>query len=522
MADRRVLKSAALISACTTVSRALGLVRNILMASLFGTSLVASAFVVAFRIPNLFRRLFGEGALSAAFVPVFTEVLEKEGRAAAWRLGTAVLTLMAVILSVIVILVVGGVSVVTETVSLGQKADAVLPLLGIMFPYMLCICLVALCMAMLNSFRHFFLPAATPILLNVVWIFVLIVICPQLGESPEERIVGVAWGIVVAGVIQLAVQVPLLRRYGMPWHLTWNWREAKVRRVLTLLVPAALGMGVIQFNVLLDSLLALWAGGWAPAALSYAELLIYLPLGVVATALGTVLLPTFSKQATREEPEALLSTLGLSLRAIAFVMIPATVGLMVLAEPIVQLLFERGEFDALSTTRTARAVLFYAPGLIVFSLYKMLVPVLYALQDTKTPVRLAVRVVFLNLGLNILFVTTWPVEFKHAGLALATVIASTVNCLLLGRVIQRRLGSPGWTRAASCAGRAAVAAVGMGAAVWAGHRFLAARCATGSLLLDRGLAVVVSMGLGGATYLLLSALLNRSEIRAFVAARRRR
>ncbi|MBN1557514.1 MAG: murein biosynthesis integral membrane protein MurJ, partial [Lentisphaerae bacterium] len=302
-ASDRLVRHTAVVGSWTGLSRLLGFVREILMAALFGTSTAQSAFVVAFRIPNLFRRLFGEGALSSAFVPVFTDSLAHEGREAAWTLAGRVMALLSVVLSGIVLI---GVAAATGYLHAGDPAprtELVLALLRIMLPYMLCICLVALCMAVLNSFHHFLVPAATPVLLNVLWIGALVWVCPHFGETPEARIVGVAWAVLAAGVVQLAVQIPVLVRYGFRGRLSLRWRgDRRVWRVLALMGPAALGLGITQVNVVIDTLLALWIGSWAPAALSFSERLIYLPLGLFATALGTVLLPTFSHQAARNDP----------------------------------------------------------------------------------------------------------------------------------------------------------------------------------------------------------------------------
>jgi putative peptidoglycan lipid II flippase len=441
-----ILRSAALVGGCTGLSRLLGFVREVLMAVFFGTTLAKSAFDVAFRIPNLFRRLFGEGALSAAFVPVFSETLEKEGLEAASVLAGRMFSLLLMTLTAI-----AGLGMVLCTAALlwlplGAKAAAVLPLLRIMLPYMVFICLVALCMGILNALHHFTVPALTPLVLNIVWIAVLVTACRDMGTPPAIRIRAVAWAVVTAGVLQLAVQVPVLRRFGLRPRLTTAWRGPRVRRTLLLMGPAALGMGVHQLNVVIDGLLALAAGTWAPAALTYAERLIYLPLGLFGTALGTVLLPTFSRRAARDGATGLRAPLREALQNLLLVMVPAAVGLGILALPVVELSFvwKHGAFDGAALVRTARAVAFYAPGLLVFSFYKALAPAFYALQDTRTPVRIGMGCVGLNLVLNILFVVTWAPEYKHAGLAFATVLSSAVNALALARVLHGRIGDPGW------------------------------------------------------------------------------
>ncbi len=509
-----MMRSTAVVSVCTALSRILGLTRNVLMASMFGTSLVQSAFVIAFKIPNLFRRLFGEGALSAAFIPVFTEVMAREGMEKANIMAGRVMTMLAVTLSMIVL---GGILVITawlKFLPVNETTLAVLPLLRIMMPYMFFICLVALCMAILNSFNHFFLPAFTPVILNVVWIFMLIFVCPRLGDTAGERIYGVAWGILGAGAIQFCVQIPMLLKHGFNPGISFFWRDENVRKILMLMGPAAFGTGVFQINVLIDSLLALVVAQWAPAALSFAELLINLPLAVFSIALGTVLLPTFSRQVAERRPDDMKKTLNLAVRIHVFLMLPAVIGLLVLAGPIVRALYESGEFDSLSTIRTTRAVMFYAPGLIVFGMYKLIVPVFYALKDTATPVRVGVRVVALNLVMNIAFILTWPAEYKHAGLAFATVLASAVNCFVLALILQRKIGSPGWNTIARSSGRSLAAAIVMGLVLLGSIPLIegAITAMGGEGKTMQILTVIISILLGLAVYFLLASKLCKSEM----------
>ncbi len=499
--SKDVLKSTAVVGLGTGLSRLLGLVREILMAVVFGTSLAKSAFDVAFRIPNLFRRLFGEGALSAVFVPVFTEVREREGTERANVLFGHVGTLLASALFIIVGLGILILLAIENLWELGPKAAAVVPLLRIMLPYVFFLCLVGLCMGTLNSLGHFALPAMTPILLNLVWIASLLWICPRFGTTPDEQIYGLALGILAAGAIQLLVQFPVLTKMGIRPRLSFGLSDEKVKRMLILMGPAALGVGVHQVNVVIDGILALWVGPWAPAALTYAERMIYLPLGIIATALGTVLLPTFSKQAASVDMEGMMRTLNASMRNILLIMVPAAMGLIVLARPIVQLVFtwEGGMFDASSELYTARAMAFYGAGLVVFSLYKVMVPAFYAMQDMRTPVRVGLWAVGLNFVLNITFILTWPAGFKHAGLALATVIASGVNCFVLGVLLHRRHGGLDWSgigRALLCA---AFGSLGMSAIVRASHFIFRDACSSVSLhekwvqLISVGGAILVGM-----------------------------
>lgn len=525
MTARNILRSSHIVSVLTALSRVMGLLREMLMAYLFGTTLFKTAFDVAFQIPNLFRNLLGEGALSAAFVPVFSESIEKDGPEAAHRLAGRVMTLLATVLAVIVLVGMVLITGAIEFLSLGPKAATVLPLLRIMLPYTFFICLVALCMAILNSYHRFALAASTPVLMNVAMILTLVLVCPWYGDSPIDRIPVVAWGVVGAGALQFLFQIPALTKVGFRPTVSFLWKDEKVKRVLHLMGPVALGLGVFQINVVVDNLLALMAAPWAPAALIYAQRLIYLPLGLFGTAMATVLLPTFAGHAAKNENEAILSTVSMALRNLILMMVPASVGLLVLSEPIVRLVFawKGGQFAEESTFLTARAVAFYAPGLVFFSLYKVFVPAFYALKDTRTPVRVGVAMVVLNFVLNVLSVLFLPLYYKHAGLAFSTVVASAVNCLCLGHILHRRLGSPGWTLIAQTAGKVLGASLVMGVVVFQSHAWLDKVVREAGVGSKPGqlLAVPGSIGIGLAVYGILALLLCRREMRELMGLRHR-
>ena len=502
MGKHSVNKASGVISAFTMLSRCLGLVRDILMAGFFGTSIYMSAFVIAFMIPNLFRRLFGEGALSAAFVPVFIEARKRDGDSRAWLLARRIITLIGSFLALVVLLGLGGVTLAMSSGGLNEMTAAVLPLLRIMLPYMLFICLAALAMAILNAFRHFAVPAAMPCLLNIIWISALLFVVPESAGVPEERIAAVAWAVLIAGAVQLLGQLPALWKRGYRPGLDYNVSDPKVRRVFVLMGPAALGLAVTQVNVLVDKLLAGWIGTWAPAALFFSERLIYLPLGIFATAMGTVLLPTLSEHVAGKEDAQLRDTLTKSISNILFVLIPAAVGLFILAGPIIQLLFEWKQFGSASTAQTAIALKFYAPGLIVFGLAKLLVPAFYAHQNTRTPVRLSVMTVGINLALNLTFVLTWPTHIKHAGLALGTVLAETFYVFALALSLKRQHIAPVWGKVFKHVWRALAAAAVMAAVTLLVHLRLGSYLQTSELpaKMNQLINVSASIVAGAAIY----------------------
>ena len=515
MEQHRVIRSAAKVGSFTLLSRFLGLMRDTLTASAFGISPAMSDFVVAFRLPNLFRALFGEGALSSAFVPVFLATRKQDGESAAWLVARKTVTLVAAFLAALVAVMILGLFALEHfRPELAARAPHLLPLMRIMLPYVMLICLAGLFMAMLNACHQFSLPAFTPSLLNITWILAVLVVCPHLGATQEQQIYGVAWAVILAGVIQMGVQLPALMKRGFRPGFTWDLSDARVRRVFALMGPTALGQSVTQVNVMVNTLLARWAAPWAPASLFYAERLLYFPQGLLATALSTVLLPVLSGHAAKGDHAQMRATVNHGLRTLLFVMIPASVGLLTLAGPITRLIFGWGVFDAAAVDHTAIALQFYAPGLMVFCLAKVFVPAFYALQDTKTPFRLGLLAVFVNFSLNVLFVVTWPMEIRHAGLAFATVVSEGVNGFALGFLLHRRLGSPGWTHVFLGAGRALAAS-----AVMAGL-ILFARSALERLLASAGVAaklvqmgsVLGSIAAGVAVYFLAAALLRAPEL----------
>ncbi len=503
-----VVRSAKTVSKCIATSRLLGFVRMMLMSHFFGTSIFVSAFFLAFQIPNMFRRLFGEGALSAAFVPVFAESIERDGIEEANKLASKVITMLA---SALLLILAGGFIMIALWKKCFSPAEdwlIAMPLMNIMLPYMFFICMVALFMGILNSRHHFFVPAAAPILLNVVWIVSVLFLCPVFGSNVEQQIRILAWSILAAGLVQLLVHVPMVLKYGIRLHADFAWRDARVHKILLLMGPGVLGMGLFQINALIGKFMAHAVAPWAVSSLMYSELMVYLPLGIFATALGTVLLPTFSGQAARDDHKSMLQTMNVSLRGLMFVMLPAAVGLGVMAKPIIELIYEHGEFGSESTMHTARALWFLAPGLIVFSLYKVFVPVFYSRKDTKTPAVVALIAVALNFLLMVLFVIVWPAAYKHAGIAFASVLSSTFSCVVLGVLINKQIGNPGWAEIALSFGKSFVIALLMGGCVW----FVISRPINGSLV-TKTLRVAGGVAVGLCVYFSFALIFCKNELR---------
>lgn len=468
-----ILRSVAMVGSMTGVSRILGLVREWLMAYFFGTSLQKSAFDVAFRIPNLFRRLFGEGALSAAFIPVYAEIRKNEGPQAANLLASRIAGFLVAALGTVTALGILLSFGLQHVLAYNARAEAVYPLLRITLFYAPLICLAALAIGILNTLRQFAQSALVPVYLNLVWILALVGICPFVSEDLDVRIRVVAWSTLAAGFVQVGFLLPALRKQGIRLRISFDWMsDVRVKHVLRMAAPMAIGMGTVQINLLVDGFLALYAGTWGPSAMEYAERVTYLPLGLVGTAFATVLLPTFAKQAADGDHEALRQTLERALRTIAVIMVPMSVGLAVLALPIINLLYtwHSGKFDAQSALYSSRALMGYAPGLLFFSFYQALTPAFYALKDMRTPMKCSMVCVALNFCLNVLFVFTWAQGWQHVGLAVATVLSSIVNCAMLAWVLNKKHGAPRFGAVIPVVLRLIVLALAMGAAAYYAER----------------------------------------------------
>ena len=517
----KLLGKVGIVSLMTGFSRIFGLVREIVMAHFFGTSTLQSAFVIAFRIPNLFRRLFGEGALGAAFIPVFAEIEQTQGREAAQCFFARILGLLVCILGLLVglgIVATYGVETWCEPTSRWVEA---MPLMRIMLPYALLICIAAIVSAVLNVHDRFAISSLTPVVLNIVWIIALLGICPFLPAEGYWRIGTVCWGILLAGAIQIIFQLPELKRIGFSFRLTFTgWRHSEaIRKVLLQMGPASLGIALAQINICVDGWLAFYGATWAPAVLEYADRIIYLPLGLFGTAFATVLLPTYARQVAAQQADEVMTTLEDSLKTLAVIMAPMVLGLIALAEPIVSLLYERGAFTEDSVRWTARAIIAYAPGLLAFSAAKTVIPIFYAFKDLKTPVYVASWCILGNFLMNLASVLFLPEGWRHVGIATSTCINSLVNTLILLRILQARQLQLKWRGFTMVLLKSLVAATVMGAVVWGLNRVC-------EPLAPRWIVVPILILIGGVIYLPLIAWMAPATVKNilsdFITRRRRR
>jgi len=440
---KSILRSASVISLITLCSRLLGFLRDIVIAAFFGTGATSEAFFVAFRIPNLLRDLVGEGAANSAFVPVFCQYWVKEEKKEFWALVGSAFWIILLILTGISLLGVLFSRPIVGLIAPGflkepQKFLLTTQLTRIIFPYLMLIGLTAYSMGLLHTFRSFAAPALSPCLLNICMI-ASILIASQLMPEP---VFGLALGILLGGILQIGIQVPSLLKNGFRVSfLKTNLKYAHpgIKKIGLLLLPRIFGTAAHQLNILIDTILASLSfivGQGAVAAIYYANRIIQFPLAIFGIALSSAVLPTFSRQVAAQDIKSLKSTLSFSLRTIYFLMLPAALGLIVLAQPVIKVLFQRGNFDYYSVEITSCALFFYAMGLIFFGGMKILIAGFYSLQDTRTPALIASLALLVNLILNIILM--FPL--KVGGLALASSLSAGFSFSLLYINLTKRVG----------------------------------------------------------------------------------
>ena len=421
------------VGSFTALSRVLGLVREMLQSRLIGAGVEQSAFVLAFAIPNMARKLFGEGALTAAFVPVFKGAVERGETEDARRLARAVMTMTMLILGAIVLLAVIGLTAFLHLdLDLSPRTFLTAKLVRILLPYMIFICGAAFGMGVLNALGRFVEGAFMPAFLNIIWIATLGGLCFFPGLDLPTRVTIVCWAILAGGAAQMVFLFRCMAKRGYPPRpLLEGILSGEARQVWRNTAIAAMGAGAVQVNYMLDQVLAQCAAPWAAGVVGYAERLMDLPLGVVGVAFGTVLLPTFSGHFARNDVEGAKACLRKSVLQMMALMVPASIVTFFCAPWIVWLIYEGHAFDQAATVRVARALSVYGLGLCFFSIQKCLIPFFQAQGDMRTPLRVSVQTVFLNAALNVLAVVLLPVEWRHVGLAASTSLCALVGCVLL-------------------------------------------------------------------------------------------
>jgi putative peptidoglycan lipid II flippase len=446
-----LLKAASTVSLLTLASRITGLVREQLIAASFGASAATDAFNVAFRLPNLFRRLFAEGAFSQAFVPLLGATREREGQAATQRLVDAVATILALTLLLVCVLGVLGAPVLVWLIGSGlERFDTAVLLTRFMFPYIGFMSLVALSAGILNTWKRFAVPAATPVLLNLCVIAAAWGLAPRLQAAGVDPIYALAAGVMLGGVLQAAVQIPALRAIGMlprlalaPRAVAAAWRHPGMRRVLSQMAPALLGVSVAQLSLLINTQIATYVGVGAVSWLTYADRLMEFPTALLGVALGVVLLPQLSARSARDDAEGYSGLIDWGLRLTLLGALPCALALLLFPQALVAVLYHYGAFSANDVTMTVRALQGYGVGLLGLVAVKILAPAFYARQDIRTPVKIAIASLLATQAMNLVLVP-W---LGHAGLALSIGLAALFNAgLLLAGLLKRGVyrPAPGW------------------------------------------------------------------------------
>ncbi len=510
-----LLRSVATIGGYTLLSRILGFARDVLVAAYVGAGPVADAFFVAFKFPNLFRRLFAEGAFNAAFVPIFAGLVATAGKDAAKRFAEDALSVLLAVLFLFTVAAEVLMPWLMHAFAPGFAADPAkyrlaVEMTRITFPYLLFISLVSLQGGVLNSIDRFAAVAATPVLMNVCFIAGLVLllhVTPTAGHAS-------AWGVALAGVVQFLWLVAAMDRAGFALSLPRPRLSPEVRRLLVLMLPAALGAGVVQVNLLIDVVIASVLPTGAVSYLYYADRIYELPLGVIGIAIGTALLPQLSRHARRGEDRAAIAGLNRGLEVALLLALPATAALIVIARPIIVGLFQRGAFGATETGATAAALVAYAIGLPAYVLIKVLAPGFYAREDTRTPVKIAVGCVVANTAIALLLLR----PFAHVGIAFATAASAWFNTAALTVVLHRRgyfVPDAGLKQRVP---RAVAASVVMAAALWLALEPLASWLSGGSTQRVLALAILVTLGLGvfGVAALLFGAA-DRAQMKRLLA-----
>ncbi|OBT06630.1 murein biosynthesis integral membrane protein MurJ [Vibrio sp. UCD-FRSSP16_10] len=508
--SKGLLKSGAIVSAMTLVSRVLGLVRDVVVANLMGAGASADVFFFANKIPNFLRRLFAEGAFSQAFVPVLTEYHSKGDMDETRQLIAKVSGTLGVIVTIVTVLGVLGSGVVTAIFGTGwfldwlnggpsaEKFEMASLMLKITFPYLWFITFVALSGSVLNTLGKFAVSSFTPVFLNVMIIFSAMMISPRL-ENPE---IGLAIGVFLGGMVQFFFQIPFLIKEGVLVKPQWGWRDPGVVRIRTLMIPALFGVSVSQINLLLDTFIASFLQTGSISWLYYSDRLLEFPLGLFGIAIATVILPALSRKHVDSQSHAFAATMDWGVRMVVLLGLPAMLGLIVLAKPMLMVLFMRGEFGIHEVLQSSYSLIAYASGLLNFMLIKVLAPGYYSRQDTKTPVRYGIIAMTTNMVFNIIF----AYHYGYIGLAMATALSAFVNMALLYRGLHRAQVYRLTKHTVSYIARVAIAGIAMVLAILYLLKPLDAWVEMS--LKHRVMELITMIGAGACAYLIVALLLG--------------
>ena len=461
--ERLNTRAAGIVAGAVMMSRILGLCRELIFAGLFGAGRGMDAFITAFRAPNLLRDLFAEGALSTAFVTVFSQKIATEGEESAWSLAAKMASLTVIFMSLVSLLGVIFAPQLIYVLAPGFSPDKIILtvlLTRVMYPFILLVSLAALAMGMLNAKNIFTAPALASSFFNLGSILGGVAfgwwLDPHFGE---RALTGLALGTLLGGLLQLLVQVPSLYKAGFHWILDCRWRDPGVKQVLSLMLPAVIAASAVQINVMINSIFASYLGDGPVSWLSFSFRLMQLPLGVFGVAIATVTLPVVSRMAILGDMVQFCATLGRAMRLALFLTLPAAIGLIMLAEPIIALIYQRGKFQAFDTLRTAESLQFYALGLVAYACIKVLTPAFYSINHRWTPMMISFLSIAVNFIFNLLFI--FHLKMGHKGLALSTALAAMLNVGMLLFFMTRFAGTLHLRRLWSTLWRCALASIPM-------------------------------------------------------------
>lgn len=476
-------------------SRVLGLVREQVLAHAFGASHQMDAFQVAFRLPNLLRDLFAEGAMTAAFVPTFSRYLTRHGRDAAWTLGRRAITALFLVTAGLALLGMIVAEPMTRAFAgdfarVPGKLELTVSLTRVMFPFLAMVAVAAAAMGMLNAVGRFFVPALSPAMFNVASILAILILVPLMPSVGLDPVMALAIAVLIGGLGQVLLQWAPLHKEGFRYRFDLAPSDPGLREVLMLMVPGTIGVAATQLNVYVNTVLATSQEPGAVSWLNYAFRILYLPIGIFGVSIASASLPLIAGHASREDTGAVRSTLGHAMRLVLVLTIPASLGLIALAVPIVRVIFERGQFLPTDTHAVAMALIAYAPGLVGYSAVKVLSPTFYALRDSRTPVVVSGVSVLLNVVLNVALAR----RYGYVGLSIGTTISALLNAMLLLVLLSRRLGGTEGACILSTALRILLASALMAGAAWGLHHWLETQALTGDAFLAQVLRVSVSIG----------------------------
>jgi len=503
----KIAKYAGIVIIATIFCRILGLGREIVISNRFGAGIETDAFFIAFMIPNLLRSFLGEGALNSAFIPVFAEHLTNYDRKKAEYFASNVLNILIIILIVVVILGIWGAPLLINIIAIGFKSNMykyqlAINLTRIIFPYIGFVAVAALFMGILNSYDHFLVPALAPSMLNISVIVFAITLSYKYG------IFAIAWGVILGGIGQALIQTPVLIRKKIKYSLVVDFNDPGTKQLLKLLVPVMIGLAITQINVIVDRTIASTLIDGSISALYYSNRLVQFPLGAFGIAISIAIFPTLAKQTAKNNIAEFKKSLLFGLRMLLFITVPSAVGLIVLKDSLIRLIYEHGIFSRVSTDMTSSALLYYSIGLFAYACVRLITMSFYALKDTKTPVKIGIYIVIVNIALDLILVR----YLAHSGLALATSIAAIINLIILLKALQNKIGNLELKKHALFLLKIVISSIFLGIICVLVNNYF-------SSILDlnnkynQAVQVIISIFSGGLVYLISSYILGVKEVR---------